>query len=393
MVRILTRKHRRGVTLVYVLVSFAALSGLCSLAVDLGHAEVVKMELTRACDATAHDYVQLYSTGGQTYANTYGPQTYSAAENPVDDGMGVKPTVVVTWGYWNTTSNSFSTTASSYPVAVRVTMSRTAANGNPVPLVLCSLLGCTGIDISVSSTAALITQSSTQYVSTNSNPWLAGEPLGTLGSQPDPAWNGQGVNPEHPWQYDVAGPNGGTASWGEPYTSPVQISFAVTPGSTITLSNVTGQGNNDLTQSAEYTATGNDNGFSANYDDYASGGISEHGMADVTMPLNSLNAVFLSNSLPDSQTPPPPLDFSTQAERDYTAGSNNGQATGATFAPQLQQVFYIGNGFTSTGTQETIVVPDGTTRMFLGTMDGWEWSNNSGGFTATLTQQTVEFVQ
>ena len=88
-----------------------------------------------------------------------------------------------------------------------------------------------------------------------------------------------------------------------------------------------------------------------------------------------------------------PLDYGT-AEHDYTAGTNNGEAiANGVFAPQLQQMFYVGNGLTSTGAQESIVVPAGATRVFLGTMDGWEWSNNSGGFTVTITQTSIAIVQ
>jgi hypothetical protein len=31
--------------------------------------------------------------------------------------------------------------------------------------------------------------------------------------------------------------------------------------------------------------------------------------------------------------------------------------------------------------------------VFLGTMDGWEWSNNEGGFTVTITQTSIAIVQ
>ena len=371
--------------MVYIVVMMSTLMALCSLALDVAHIQLVNTELQRAADAATRAAILQLANG--TTATTTAATTV-ATENTVDDQLITSSQVSVQLLNWTSSSNYTVVATAALANAVKVTVS------DNVPFFFANMMGFHTHVASRSSTAEQIVQTSTQFVSTLSNPWLAGEPTGTQGSQPDPAWDGQGVNPEHPWQYDIAGPNGGYNSYGEPYASPVQASITVTPGATITLSNVVGQGNNDFTQSAEYDATGNDNGYSANYDDAASKGVAEHGIADATMPLNSVNAVFLGSSLPDSNTPPSTLDFSTQAERDYTAGTNNGQAElNGEFAPQLQQVFYVGNGQTSTAAQESFIVPAGATRVFLGTMDGWEWSNNSGGFTVTITQKSIAFVQ
>ncbi len=370
--------------MLYVIVMMTALVGLCSLALDVAHFEVVDMEVQRAADAAASAAVQQLSAGSSAATSA---ATTVATENRVDDAAIPSSAVTVQLLNWISSTNYTVVATAAAANAVRVTIA------DPVPFYFATALGFRTHTATRSSTAKIVVQTSTQFTSTYSNPWLAGEPTGTTGSQPDAGYRGQGVNPEHPYQYDIAGPPGQFAASGEPYCSPVQVGISVTPGATITLSNVIGLGNNDLTQAAEYDATGNDLGFSANYDDAASGGVAEHGMSDATMPINAVNAVFLTNSLPDSGTPPPTLDFSTQAERDYAAGTNNGQATGGTFAPQLKQVFYVGNGLTSSGQQETIVVPNGATRLFLGTMDGWEWSNNSGGFTVTVTQKSIALVQ
>jgi Flp pilus assembly protein TadG len=378
-------RHPSGIALVYIVVMMSTLMALCSLGLDVAHIQLVNTELQRAADAAARAGILQLANG--TTATTTAATTV-ATENTVDDQLIASGQVSVQLLNWTSSSNYTVVATAALANAVRVTVT------DNVPFFFANMIGFHTHVASRSSTAEQIVQTSTQFVSTLSNPWLAGEPTGTQGSQPDPAWEGQGVNPEHPWQYDIAGPNGGYNSYGEPYASPVQASITVTPGATITLSNVVGQGNNDFTQSAEYDATGNDNGYSANYDDAASKGVAEHGIADATMPLNAVNAVFLGSSVPDSNTPPPTLDFSTQAERDYTAGTNNGQAElNGEFAPQLQQVFYVGNGQTSTAAQESFIVPAGATRVFLGTMDGWEWSNNSGGFTVTITQTSIAFVQ
>jgi hypothetical protein len=98
----------------------------------------------------------------------------------------------------------------------------------------------------------------------------------------------------------------------------------------------------------------------------------ENGLSDIVAPVNSLVGVFLGPSQPDPSAPAT-LDFSTADSRDYTS-----------LAPALQQVFYIGDGLTSTGAPHQVTVPDGATRLYLGTMDGFEWSNDSGAFSVRV---------
>jgi hypothetical protein len=371
--------------MIYVIVSLTMLIGLCSLALDVAHIQVVNTQLQRAADAAAEAAAAQLSNG--TTATT-SAATAVATENTVDDSLIQSSQVTVKLMNWVSSSNYTVVSTAAAANAVQVTIA------DNVPFFFANVMGFHTHVASRTSTAEQIVQTTTQYISTYSNPWLAGEPTGTQASKPDPGWEGQGVNPEHPWEYDIAGPTGGYAASGEPYASPVQANITVTPGATITLTNVIGQGNNDWTQSAEYSATGEYDGSQADYDDEASNGVSEHGMSDVTMPLNAVSAVFLGSTVPDLNTAPGTLNFSTQAEQDYTAGTNNGEALiNGEFAPQLQQVFYVGNGQTSTGQQESFVVPAGATRVFLGTMDGHEWSNNSGGFTVTLTQKSIAIVQ
>ncbi len=379
------KRSQRGMTLVYVAVCLSVLLGFCSLALDVAHVQLVNEQLQRAADAAARAAVAQLSNGTTATQNA---AIAVAGDNTLDDAKIPSADVTVQFINWVSSTNYSVVASAAAANAVKVTIA------DNVPLFFASVLGFRNHTATRSSIAAQLVQSSTQAVTTYSNPWLAGEPTGTEGSEPDAGYRGQGVNPEHPWQYDIAGPNGQTAASGEPYESPVQVSISVIPGSTITLSNVTGQGNNDFTQSAEYNAQGSDAGYIAIYDDEAANGVAEHGIADASMPLNSVNAVFLNNNVPDSTAAPGTLDFSTQAERDYTAGTNNGDVIkNGEFAPQLKQVFYVGTGQTSAGTQETIVVPSGATRLFLGTMDGWEWSNNSGGFSVTVTETTIATVQ
>src|SRR5438105_2930157 len=104
------RPSRRGSVVVYGILTMVVFLGFCSLAVDYGRAQMVKTELRRTADATAHDYLTLYQLYGQSYADANGPQSYSSGNNPVSSGTSAPPTVSVQWGYWDATHRSFSTT-------------------------------------------------------------------------------------------------------------------------------------------------------------------------------------------------------------------------------------------------------------------------------------------
>ena len=55
-------------------------------------------------------------------------------------------------------------------------------------------------------------------------------------------------------------------------------------------------------------------------------------------------------------------------------------------APQLQQLFVIGDGKTSWGQVQQVIVPAGATRFVLATMDGFGWFNNTGKFNVQVTE-------
>lgn len=59
-------------------------------------------------------------------------------------------------------------------------------------------------------------------------------------------------------------------------------------------------------------------------------------------------------------------------------GLVNGSLTSVT--PGVNQVFYIGDG--SLG---RYVVPNGATSLFLATVDGWQWNNNTGAFKVNIS--------
>ena len=101
----------------------------------------------------------------------------------------------------------------------------------------------------------------------------------------------------------------------------------------------------------------------------------ENGIADITAPFVSLIGVFLGPNSPDQDPAPRPLDFRNQADRDYLA-----------LAPALKQPFFIGDGVTSSGDPQQVLAPAGATRLFLGIMDQYNWSDNEGSFTVQVAR-------
>ncbi len=372
-------RPRRGMALVYLSIALFTLVGIVSLAVDFGRWEMCKTQLQRAADAGAR-------AGAFTLASSYNNAPTVAAtvtgENYVDTGKisaNSKVTGSVQMLNWTSASNYTVLSSGNYSQAnaVRVTVSYT------VPLTFGSVIGISSKPATRSATAMLSLKSQTVYVSANGNIWLSGEPTGTQASFTSTEWEGQNVNPQHPWQYDIAGPVGEKAADGEPYESPVQSSITLVQGALIAVSGVSGSGN--IGPGDPYgNALGEVNGVvNTPSDDWNHAtGYEEHGISDVTMPADAVMAVFLGSSLPDNSAAPASLDFSTAASRDYTS-----------LSPLVKQPFYVGTGQTTSGKQQFIVVPNGATRLFVGMMDNMEWSNNSGGYNATITQYSVQMVQ
>jgi hypothetical protein len=93
-------------------------------------------------------------------------------------------------------------------------------------------------------------------------------------------------------------------------------------------------------------------------------------------PINAVVGVFI-NSTPPSGTAPAGLNFSAA-----------GATSQASYSPLLNQVFFIGDGLTGTGSGsvQQFVVPAGATRLYLGSSDGAGANyDNSGSFTVTVT--------
>lgn len=94
-----------------------------------------------------------------------------------------------------------------------------------------------------------------------------------------------------------------------------------------------------------------------------------NGIADLGAPLNSLVGVFLGVLQPDALPAPAHLNWGAQSSGNYSI-----------LSPLLKQPFFIGDGLDSSSFPQEIIVPAGATRLYLGTLDGFEWNNNTGSF-------------
>jgi hypothetical protein len=407
--RIRQNRHH-GFVQIYLLLIFTALMGFCSLAVDLGRVQMVKTELRRAADAAARAGATVLPQGNSTVI----AEAVRVAGLNLADGQSVyiNSATDVKIGTWDTTNHTF-TNGTLNPNAVQVTANRTNATRNAVHLYFASILGIASVDERAVSIAAILPVQApvTQFVSAHSNPWLAGATNGTLASEPDPGY----PRTSHKWKWDIAGSYMGQdsskvvstdAASNEPFGTPSLYSIKVTPGAVLQINvplNSSNTAVNDYTHAQTYEADGSNGGTFNDYSDDAATNStapgytgtgnanspsdatgSEHGISNLNTPINSMVGVFLDDKVPDTEDAkiPPGKDYSTQTARDYT-----------TVSPELRQTFYVGNGETSTSVQQTIVVPPNATRLFLGTMDGHEWSNNVGGYNATIVEYQISLVK
>ncbi len=343
------RHGRRGAALIYASVALVAFTGFVSLGVDLARAQAVKTQLQAAADAAARNAASyLTNTATQIRDAAYN----TALANTADGSpVAINKTNDVSIGVWDSTAKTFTVTAVS-PNAVRVITRRTAATGNGVPLLFGGIYGQKFCDVTASSVAVLQTGSAISAIRVEGimNPYLAGMPNGTYGGA------------------DVSG----TA----PVNSPVQATgFTVTPGAQLTFAATGSAADDPVNINQNWDPDGQPGGLRTNDSGYL------NGMSQLTGQQASLTGVFLDNNAPTTGATPAALDFSTQAQRDYTS-----------ISPKLKQPFFIGDGKTSGGVQQKVVVPAGATRLYLGMHDNINWTNNSGYYMVTINGSAAKIV-
>jgi Flp pilus assembly protein TadG len=151
------RRARNGSVLIYVMAALVAFTGLVSLAVDLGHARMVKTQLQTAADAAARHAAAGLSSGISTVqSNAVAAGGYNTADGT---SVVIDPNNDVDFGTWsNGTFTVLTGSARSSANAVRVWARRTAANGNSVQMFFGGLIGKSSADVTAYSIASLTTQ-------------------------------------------------------------------------------------------------------------------------------------------------------------------------------------------------------------------------------------------
>ena len=152
---------------------------------------------------------------------------------------------------------------------------------------------------------------------------------------------------------------GGDSSPGQ---SPVLAPLAVTGGEVFTFSA------SGVTDGAGTGPTGPDGAYTFGMADYNLGVAPAQGVG-----VLGLVGVFLDGGTPSAGTEPGSLDFS-------------GGLNFASLSPGLAQMFWIGDGLTGTGTgaSQLFTATTGAERLYLGTVDGFQWSNNTGFYDVTI---------
>ncbi|MFT3785353.1 MAG: TadG family pilus assembly protein [Tepidisphaeraceae bacterium] len=332
---------RRGFTLLWATATIFMLVMFMALMIDGGRIRLARADLQAAADASSRAAINTLRSGGTATAAASSAQTV-AGQNRVDGRAVVfNSGTDIEYGTWSGTTFTKITNSSLYTNAnaIRVTVRCDASHGGAVPSVFGALLGRSTFDVSASAIASLAsTGNGSATVPATADLWFSGV-TGYISQ----SYNGE--------------------SWNNSNADPAQLNgLTITPGQTITIS-ATGSLSNNSSASG-LTPDGDT--------DCVDSAVATNGISNVTVPLNSMVAVFLNDSDPRYTSTPTALDFSTPTSRDYT-----------TISPQLKQAFFVGDGKTSSGVAQQIVVPAGATRLFFGSMDAYGWANNAGSVSVT----------
>ena len=322
--------------------------------------------------------------------------------------IGFDPDRDLVFGKWSSASKTFvEVEHQSQANAIKLKLRHSVGGNESAPLAMLSLFGRRTVDVNADAVASLSVSAKvfagngdgtfTYWVPATSNPWLAGDRPGTIANANNPAKNpdfageeveDDGVGTTKTWMTGTSG--GGSTStastnyslWGDYATkksSPITAGgLKVKSQQTLSFANLNGGANNS--DSVErYTADGNTDWIVSNYAG------AENGKSDLVAPINSVVAVFLGDNEgnDDDKKVPETLNFTTPESRDFSV-----------LKPKIGQVFFIGDGLRSNGEPQQFVAPPGAKKLYLGTMDGFEWNNNVGGFEVnTVVPVTISTVQ
>ena len=142
-----TLYRRRGAVLIYVAVAMVAFTALTSLVIDIAHLRVVKMQLQFAADSAARNATVGLASGGTPTSNAIA----AAALISVDGTPVTIQASDVEIGTW---SGSKYTSGGASPNAVKVTVTRSAARGNAVPVWWGAIIGKSSADVTATAVAS-----------------------------------------------------------------------------------------------------------------------------------------------------------------------------------------------------------------------------------------------
>jgi Flp pilus assembly protein TadG len=151
------RGRRRGAVLIGYCILMTALIGIASLAVDLGHVELVKTQLQTAADAAALAGAAALAAGDSPtqIASACNSAVQTAALNSIDNQPVVLLGTDVQVGNWDTTQTPSFSVSRSPGNAVRITACRQASRGTAVALTLAATIGVKSCDTSATAIAAV----------------------------------------------------------------------------------------------------------------------------------------------------------------------------------------------------------------------------------------------
>ena len=161
---------------------------------------------------------------------------------------------------------------------------------------------------------------------------------------------------------------GGTSVAGAGSTSPTEIALPGTPGESLTFSGVTGSVIMTPGGGPDFGPHGPD-GSPPDFTMTITGTANLSGI--VSSNVGYLAGVFLNGNEGSNPTPPT-LDFSSGGlGESFTS-----------LSPQIDQVFFIGDGLTGTGSGsvQTFFAPTGATTLVLGIVDGFNYSGAPGAY-------------
>jgi len=177
-------------------------------------------------------------------------------------------------------------------------------------------------------------------------------------------------------QIDPPAPGGGTGG-----QLPPLYNFAAAAGQVLTFSNISGSVNFSALSATSTNGIGDGRAYSSGTNISSYGGIS--GLRNDNA-IAFLVGVFLNDSEPTGSGPSA-LDF-----------TNN--TSFAELSPLLNQTFFIGDGLTGSGVGniQRFLVPEQSTRLFLGFVDGWGaqglpgyYNDNTGSLVANFDLQSA----